>query len=62
MRDPGKVGEAYLRFRTAGMWIEHAVHVPVDPYADGGHISADPKDHHSKVDQTLQHQEPSDGQ
>ena len=54
-RDPGLCGLAYLKAREMAVPIEDAVTVPVPPYRDGGHISSDPAEHHSKVDQTLQH-------
>lgn len=53
LRDPERLGLRYLEFRKAGMWIEHAVWAPVENYSNGRYISCDPKDHHSKVDQTL---------
>lgn len=53
LRDPEKLGKQYLRFREAGMWIEHAVYAPAEPYTDGGHISSDPANHHSKTPQTM---------
>ena len=62
MRDPGLCGVAYLALRERPkrrrVPIGEAVQVRVEDYADGGHISADPAEHHSKVDQTLQQGEP----
>lgn len=53
MRDPQKLGVAYERARKLGANIEDAVLVPVSPYSDGGHISSDPADHHSKTPQNI---------
>lgn len=53
LRDPQKLGEAYLAVRGKGLDIETAVSMPADKYADGGFISSDPADHHSKTPQTL---------
>lgn len=53
LRDPGFVGEAYFKAREFGAPIEHAVLVPAPPYRDGGHISSNPADHHSKTPQNL---------
>lgn len=59
MRDPGLCGLAYLKTRGTAkkkvVPIEIAVNIVVPNYQDGGHISSDPSEHHSKVDQTLQH-------
>jgi hypothetical protein len=61
LRDPGFVGEAYLKAREMfGTEIEHAVLVPAPNYQDGGHISSDPAKHHSKTPQTINLQEPAD--
>ena len=53
LRDPQLLGEEYLHLREAGLPIETAVRWPVPSYADGGHISNDPAQHHSKTPQTL---------
>jgi hypothetical protein len=52
-RDPQTLGEKYLALREKKVDIEVAVEMPVRPYLNGQFISADPADHHSKVDQTL---------
>jgi hypothetical protein len=52
-RDPETLGERYLLLRGKGVDIEYAVESPVRPYLNGQFISADPAEHHSKVDQTL---------
>ena len=51
LRDPGLCGLAYLKARKLGANIEDAVSVPTRPYEDGGHISSDPAEHHSKTPQ-----------
>lgn len=53
LRDPTKLGLKYLQARSQGVPIDRAVKRKVKPYIDGGFISANPADHHSKVDQTL---------
>ena len=52
-RDPQLCGLAYLRARKMGAEIEDAVLAPAKPYADGGHISSDPAEHHSKTPQNI---------
>lgn len=51
MRDPGLCGIAYLGARKGGVSIDVASSIPVKPYTDGGHISSDPAEHHSKTSQ-----------
>lgn len=52
-RDPSELGRAYLSLRENKVPIEFAVGVGVAPYQDGGHISSNPADHHSKTPQVL---------
>jgi hypothetical protein len=54
MRDPGKLGKAYLAVRQPRkrMKISRAVLLPVDPYENGRFISNDPAKHHSRTPQT----------
>lgn len=61
LRDPEKLGEEYLWQRGAGASIQKAANAYVPVYEDGGFISSNPAEHHSKVDQTLNYQEPADG-
>lgn len=53
LRDPQKLGEAYLDMRGGGVSIANAVNAGVEPYRDGGFISSNPADHHSQTPQTL---------
>ena len=53
MRDPQKLGNQYLEVRQQGVSIDIATRLVVDPYTDGGHISSNPAEHHSKTPQTL---------
>jgi hypothetical protein len=52
MRDPQSVGENYLELRAAGVSVGTAASMPAKSYEDGGHISSDPAEHHSKTPQT----------
>ena len=52
-RDPTKVGKNYLELRKIGVSIATAARCLADPYTDGGHISSNPAEHHSKTPQTL---------
>ena len=60
LRDPIKLGERYLMLRKKGVDIDVAVEIPVGNYEDGGFISSNPADHHSKVDQRMNWQEGAD--
>ena len=53
LRDPQKLGQMYLAARHAGQPIKKAVHQWAPDYEDGGYISSDPAQHHSKTPQTL---------
>jgi hypothetical protein len=53
MRDPEKLGEAYLDLRALGVSISTASSMPAPAYTDGGHISSDPALHHSKTRQDI---------
>lgn len=53
LRDPEQLGEAYLGRRSMGLPIEQAVLASTPDYEDGGHISSNPADHHSKTPQVL---------
>jgi hypothetical protein len=53
LRDPTALGELYLEMRGLGVDIDRATRMTVAPYMDGGHISNDPEQHHSKTPQTL---------
>ena len=53
LRDPQKLGMAYLKARQMGISIEDAVTAPVGAYEDGGHISSNPEEHHSQTPQNL---------
>lgn len=52
MRDPEHLGYRYLIERSRGRSIEEAVRTNAPNYFDGGHISNDPAQHHSKTPQT----------
>lgn len=52
-RDPQKLGDAYLAVRSKGLDIETSVNVRTDDYEDGGLISNDPSQHHSKTPQQI---------
>lgn len=53
LRDPQLCGLAYLKARADGVPIEYAAQAKAPDYKDGGHISSDPEEHHSKTPQTL---------
>lgn len=53
LRDPQKLGEAYLKVRALNLPIVDAVHMPCDPYQGDGFISSNPAEHHSKTPQNL---------
>lgn len=53
LRDPEALGRAYRTLRARGISIAQAVVHPVDHYRDGGHLSNDPAEHHSKTPQTI---------
>lgn len=53
LRDPQELGEAYLQLREAGMSIDMAVKAPANPYRDGGFMSSNPADHHSRTPQNI---------
>jgi len=56
LRDPEKLGDAYLEARAAKWPIEAAVTIKVDEYDDSGVISADPEQHHSRTAQDAPHE------
>ena len=47
------MGEWYLTLRKTGMEINQAVLVGVPNYEDGGFISSNPAEHHSKTKQNI---------
>lgn len=53
LRDPAKLGEAYLHARGKGLDIDLSVNLPARPYTDDGVMSADPANHHSKTPQNI---------
>jgi hypothetical protein len=53
IRDPEELGTTYLALRAGGAPIDIAVRAGANPYQDGGYISNDPAEHHSKTPQTL---------
>jgi hypothetical protein len=53
LRDPKALGEGYLLARKKGGSIEMAATMNAPDYKDGGHISSNPEEHHSKTPQNL---------
>lgn len=51
MRDPEALWAWIERLRKAGEPWEYVVYVPCENYSDGGHISNNPAEHHSKTSQ-----------
>lgn len=51
MRDPARLGEAYLKARQVGASVATAVNRKVKNYVDRPFMSANPKHHHSKTPQ-----------
>ena len=62
LRDPRALGLIYLKMRQLGADIADSVLMPAQNYWDGKWMSSNPEHHHSKVDQTLNYQEPSDAE